>query len=118
MAAGVPATGLGGIYYILLTIGLIFHKLAKKVCSKLKKQLCFAPDERIRMRRFFPTIAFVTGVALLIFLNATGFRFTIPGTQPTTLTLDYFWVIGAFAVSAAIICFFLINFRAQKTIKK
>jgi hypothetical protein len=115
MAAGVPATGIGGIYYILLTIGLLLSKLVKKVCSIFKKQLCFGSDTRIKMVRFFPTLAFTMSTAFLIFMNATGFRFVIPGIQPTTPTLDYFWEIGIFAVATAVTCFFLINYRAQKT---
>jgi hypothetical protein len=118
MAAGVPATGIGGIYYILLTIGLLFYKFGKKIWCAFKKQLCSPPDSRIRMKKIFPTLAFTIGVSLLIFMNVTGFRFSLPGMAATNLTIDYLWVIGAFSVSTAIFFILLVIFRSQRTFQK
>jgi hypothetical protein len=114
MAAGVPATGIGGIYYILLTIGLLFYKFAKKVWCTFEKQLCALPDNRIRVKKFFPPLAFIICVSLLIFMNVTGFRFGAPGVATATLTIDYLWVIGVFSVSAAIFFVLLVIFRSQR----
>ena len=117
MAAGVPATGIGGIYYIILTVGLLFYKLAKKAVCIFKNKLCKGDDNRFRMRKIFPPLAFAFCISLLAFMNITGFRFNIPGTTTVTLSIEYLWVIGAFSVIAAIVFIVLVHFRAQR-IKK
>lgn len=118
MAAGVPATGIGGIYYILLTIGLLFYKFGKKVWCVFKKQLCAPPDNRIRVKKVFPPLVFTICVSLLIFVNVAGFRFAVPGVATATLTIGYLWVIGAFSVSAAIFFILLVIIRSQRTLPK
>ncbi|MCJ7609841.1 hypothetical protein MUP00_09280 [Candidatus Bathyarchaeota archaeon] len=82
MAAGQPATGIGGIFYVLLLIGMLLSRLVEKVCSILKLE---AEKDRIRriVIRMLPTVSLVLSIVLLVYMNLTGFRFVIDATTVT-----------------------------------
>jgi hypothetical protein len=82
MAAGQPATGIGGIFYVLLLIGMLLSKLLEKVCSILKLA---AEKDKIRQvfTRMLPTLALVLCIIFLVYMNLTGFRFVIDATTVT-----------------------------------
>jgi hypothetical protein len=114
MAAGVPATGIGGIYYILLTIGLLLHKIIKRIAAFFKKQSLQVKASHSKFKTLFPSLAFCLCISFLIFMNATGFRFTIPGISPVTVSLQYLWVIGAFSITMTIVFVGLVIFRSRE----
>lgn len=111
MAVGVPATGIGGIFYILLSIVIIIHKAVKKILSILGKKLTKS-KENLRLLRF-PTLAFILCVGLLSYMNLSGFRFVIPGTQ-AAVSISNLWLVGVFAVSFFMFFILLIQIRSKQ----
>jgi hypothetical protein len=116
MAAGVPATGMGGIFYLILSAIMLFYELAKRIVYILKKGLKI--NERPAMLTRIPTFTFVVVGIFLIFMNVTGFRFVIPGAQETSISLDNLWILGVFSVSFFMIIMILFHIRAKQTADK
>ena len=116
MAAGVPATGLGGIFYLILSAIMLFYELAKRIVYILKKGLRI--NERPAMLTRIPTFTFVVVGIFLIFMNVTGFRFVIPSAQATSISLDNLWILGVFSVSFFMIIMILFHIRARQTFGK
>lgn len=111
MAVGVPATGIGGIFYILLSIVMLFYEIIKKFLSFMGKKIPRSTGSPSRLLRF-PTVAFTLCVLLLLYMNVTGFRFVLPGTQQAvTVSITNLWIIGVFAVG--IFGFFLVLFQLR-----
>ena len=111
MAVGVPATGIGGIFYILLSIVMLLCKIVKKILSFLKNEP--SSNRTFKLLRF-PTLAFILCITLLIFMNITGFRFLIPGTQEATVSISNLWILGVFAVSFFLFLISLFHIKAKK----
>ena len=116
MAAGVPATGMGGIFYLILSAIMLFYELAKRVVYFLKKGLTI--DERPALLTRIPTFTFAVVVVFLIFMNVTGFRFVIPGIQETSVSLGNLWILGLFSVSFFMLIMILFHIRARQTVGK
>jgi hypothetical protein len=112
MAAGVPATGMGGIFYLLLSAIMLLYEIMKKVVYALKKGLKI--KEKPAMLTKIPTLAFVVCGILLIYMNLTGFRFVIPGTQETSVSMGNLWILGAFSVSLFMVIMVLFHLRARR----
>jgi len=110
MAVGVPATGIGGIFYMLLSIVILLCKIVKKILSFLKNEpTSYKPFKLLK----FPTLAFILCITLLIFMNITDFRFLIPGTQEASVSISNLWILGVFAVSFFLFFIFLFHIRAK-----
>ena len=116
MAAGVPATGMGGIFYLILSAIILFYELAKKIVYILKQGLKI--NERPAMLTRIPTFTFVVVGAFLIYMNVTGFRFVISGAQETSVSLDNLWILGVFSVSFFILIMALFHLRARQAVDK
>jgi len=116
MAAGVPATGMGGIFYLILSAIILFYELAKRIVYILKRG--FRINERPAMLTRIPTFTFVVVGAFLIYMNVTGFRFVIPGAQETSVSLDNLWILGVFSVSFFILIMVLFQLRARQAVDK
>ena len=103
MAVGQPTTGIGGLYYIILMIGILINNVLKKIIAFLNQSL---PKEAIKiMKQRFPTFALVIGIILIMYMNIIGFRFVIfSGIGNTILPTNNLWITGLSAVSI----FFLI----------
>lgn len=113
MAAGVPATGMGGIFYLLLSAIMLLYEIVKRIVYILKKELKI--KERPAMLTRIPTLAFVMCGALLIYMNLTGFRFFIPGTQETSVSMGNLWFLGVLSVSFFLFIMILFHLRARQT---
>jgi len=111
MAVGQPATGIGGIFYIILLIGMLFSRLFEK--------LKLAADQE-RMRRFvrrLPTFALVLCVMLLVYMNLTGFRFVInaaTGTAGSTTQVMDLEILAPFALSFFVAILALFRWKARR----
>ncbi len=112
MAAGVPATGMGGIFYLLLSVIIFFYELVKRIASTLRKGLKI--EEKPALLTKVPTLAFIVCGALLIYMNVTGFRFVIPGAQETRVSISNLWILGVFSVGCFIFFMILFHFRAKQ----
>jgi hypothetical protein len=114
MAAGVPTTGIGGLYYLLLALAIGICKILTKIRSIFHTNIsrntsCFL------MR--FPTIASIISVGLLIYMNVTGFRITLPGSQsavtPSNM-LMYLGLIGGLAITFFTFILVMFHIRANR----
>ena len=115
MAAGVPSTGMGGIFYIILSAIMLVYEIAKRIGHVFKKGLKI--NERPIMLTRIPTFTFAIVSVLLIYMNATGFRFPIPGTQETGVSLvGYLGILGVFSVGFFMIILALFNIRARQKV--
>lgn len=112
MAAGVPATGMGGIFYLLLSVIMFFYELVKRILSVLKKE--FKPEKKPAVLTRIPTMTFVASALLLIYMNVTGFRLVVPGTQQTSIPLGNLWLLGIVGVSIFIFFILLFHIRAKQ----
>jgi hypothetical protein len=115
MAVGVPATGMGGIFYILLSIIIVIHKTIKKILSSLRIDLTTSKEKLGLLS--FPTVAFILCIGLLSYMNLSGFRFVIPGTQRAIVSISSLWHVGLFALIFLAFFITLIQIRS-KQIKK
>jgi hypothetical protein len=108
LAVGQPATGIGGIFYIILLIGILFNKAIKKV-SMLK-------DKAWGLMKRIPTAGFIICVALLLYMNLTGFRIIIPltGGGSADLQISNLWVTRPVALSMFGAILILFNKRAKQ----
>ena len=113
MAAGVPATGMGGIFYLLLSAIMFLYEIVKRVMYALKKGLKI--KEKPAMLTKIPTLVFAVCGALLIYMNLTGFRFVIPGTRETSVSMGNLWILGVLSVSFFMFIMILFHFRARQT---
>ena len=113
MAAGVPATGMGGIFYLLLSVIMVFYELVKRILSVLRKELKIEQKPAILTR--IPTLAFVVCGVFLVYMNVTGFRFAIPGTQQASFSMNNLWILGVFSVGCFLFFMILFRFRARQT---
>jgi hypothetical protein len=114
MAVGVPASGIGTIYYIILSIAILLRKIVKKILSFLKKE---STSNRPSILLRFPPLAFILCITLLIYMNITGFRPVIPGTQQATVPISarpYLWIFSVFAVSVFTFFISLFHIRANE----
>jgi len=111
MAAGVPTTGIGGIFYILLSIGMFVCKVVKKILSFIQDDL--TRPKHCKMLKF-PTVAFILCISLLLYMNVTGFRLVLPGTQQATVSMSNLWILGVFAFSFYSFFILLFHIRAKQ----
>lgn len=111
MAAGIPTTGIGGIFYIILLIGMLIWKLLKKTFAMMK----LGRKEILkRMRWRFPTFAFIICIVLLIFMNTSGFRFiTFVGPTINPVLTNNFWIITIIATGVLLTVILLLNRKAS-----
>ena len=114
MAAGVPATGMGGIFYLILSAIMLFYELVKRIVYVLKKG--FRINERPAMLTRIPTLTFVAVGAFLIYMNVTGFRIVIPGGQETSISLNNLWILGVISASFFMLIMVLFHFRARQNV--
>jgi hypothetical protein len=90
---------MGGIFYILLLIGILINKAFKKILTLINRTP--PKDIFIKLKRHYPTFAFVVCILLLVFMNLTGFRFVLfSGVGNTTIPTTHLWITGTFAVSS------------------
>jgi hypothetical protein len=111
MAAGVPTTGIGGLFYILQAIAIGVCKTLTKIRSHLQRG---GTREKAYTLTRFPTIAFILSSILIVYMNATGFRFTIPGSHAATFpsyTWMYLGLIGIIVVG--FFTFILVMFQLR-----
>ena len=111
MAVGQPATGMGGIFYILLLIGILINKAFKKLLTLINRKP--PKDLIIKLKGSYPTFAFGLCILLLVFMNLTGFRFEIfpvAGNTPNPTT--YLWTTGLVAISSFFIVLILFYRKA------
>ena len=116
MAAGVPATGMGGIFYIILSAIIVFYEIVKRLVFILKKGLTIK-DRPVMLTRI-PTLTFAVVGILLVYMNASGFRFVIPGSQETTISLENLWILGLFSVCFFMIIMILFYYRSREAVNK
>lgn len=112
MAVGVPVTGMGGIFYILLSIVIIIHKAVKKILYFFGRRITESKDKLGLLK--FPTMAFILCVGLLSYMNLSGFRFVLPGNQQTTVSISNLWLVGLFAFSLFIFFIVLVQIRSEQ----
>ncbi len=112
MAVGVPTTGLGGIFYILLSIAIVIHKAFKRIAYFFGKRVTESKEKLGLLR--FPTMAFILCVGLISYMNLSGFRFAIPGTQQTPVSISNLWMVGLFAFSLFIFFIVLVQIRSEQ----
>jgi len=112
MAVGVPATGMGGIFYILLSIVIIIHKAVKKILYFFGKGTTEFKEKLGLLK--FPTMALILCVGLLSYMNLSGFRFVILGTQQTTVSISNLWLVSLFALSLFIFFIVLVQIRSEQ----
>ena len=113
MAAGVPATGIGGIFYIILLIGIMINKLFKKICEFINLN----PSCRTKISgiiRKLPTYAFILCVTVLVLMNITGFRFILFRNQGSAIQVNDLWLTGLLAISVFLSSILLINRRSKQ----
>jgi hypothetical protein len=114
MAAGVPTTGIGGLYYLLLALAIGICKLLTKLRSIFHANIsrntsCFLMK--------FPTVASIVSVGLIIYMNVTGFRITLPGSQPVGIPSNmftYLGLIGGVAITFFTSVLALFHIRANR----
>jgi hypothetical protein len=116
MAAGQPATGIGGIFYVILLIGMLLSRLLEKVCSLLKLA---AEKDRIRRvaARMLPTLALVLCIVFLVYMNLTGFRFVIGAATVTSGSAEQVMnleILAPFALAFFIAILALLRRKAAK----
>ena len=114
MAVGQPATGIGGIYYILLLIGMLVHKLLDKLSALIHSQNA---EQIHRAIQKFPPWAFGVCVTLLVYVNITGLRFPIfLGAGSVAYPIDL-GITGPFALSVFVVILMLFYRRAKQRTK-
>ena len=117
MAVGIPASGIGTIFYILLTIAIILSKIVQKILAFLKKaSMSDKPSTLLK----FPTLAFILCVILLMYMNITGFRPVVPGSQQVAVPISassYLWILSVFAASFFTVFMLLFHFRANARVQ-
>ena len=112
MAVGQPATGIGGIFYIILLIGMLVNRLFGKISSLLHSKNMKEKMNRIIQK--FPPFALVVCIVLLLYMNITGFRFVIAtGTGNVTGATDLS-ITGPFAVSVFFVFLMLFYIRTKQ----
>jgi hypothetical protein len=116
MAAGVPATGIGGIFYILLSVVMFFYELIKRVISLPKKEI--KPEKRPVVLTRIPPLMFIFSATILLYMNVTGFRFVVPGTQQNSLSIGNLWFLGVVSVSIFMFFLLLFHIRAKKLLSQ
>jgi len=114
MAAGVPSTGMGGIFYLILSGIIVFYELMKRIVYILRKGLKI--KERPAMLTMIPTLTFAIVAGFLLYVNVTGFRFVIPGTQIASVSLDNLWIVGGFSVSFFMVIMILFYIRSKQKV--
>jgi hypothetical protein len=111
MAAGVPTTGIGGLYYLLLALAIGFCKLVMKIRSVFQTNL--SRNASCVLLRF-PTIAFLLSVGLILYMNVTGFRVTVPGSQPLAIPTNLWTYLGLMGgVAIMFFLFVLVMFHVR-----
>ena len=114
MAAGVPATGMGGIFYLILSAIMLFYEVVKRIACAVNKGFRF--NSRPAMLTKIPTLTFGAVAAFLIYVNVTGFRFVIPGSQETSISLNNLWILGVISASFFMLIMVLFHFRARQNV--
>ena len=115
MAVGQPATGIGGIFYIILFIGMLISRLLGKISSLLHSKNTKEKMKRIIQK--LPPLAFVVCIILLLCMNITGVRFAIAlGAGSAAGAIDL-GITGPFALSVflVVLMLFYIRTRQRKT---
>ena len=112
MAVGQPATGIGGIFYIILLIGMLFNRLLGKISSVIHSKNL---KEKIKGTiQKLPPYAFIVCIILLVYMNITGIRFAIaPGPGSATWAIDL-GITGPFALSIFFVVLMLFYRRAKQ----
>jgi len=113
LAVGQPATGIGGIFYIILLIGILLNKVLIKICSLLKLN---APKETLKkIKQRIPTVTLVMCIILLIYMNITGSRLVVfSGTGNTTIPTIDLGITGPSAVSVFFLILLLFYRKAKQ----
>ena len=116
MAVGQPATGIGGIFYIILLIGMLVNRFLGKIFSLIiSKNL----KEKIkRTIQKLPPYAFVACIILLLYMNITGVRFAIPPSAGSATWAIDLGITGPFTLSVffVILVLFFRRARQRKTL--
>lgn len=113
MAAGQPTTGIGGIFYLILFIGMLINRLFGKIYSLLHSKNMKEKTKRIIQK--LPPFAFVVCIILLLYMNITGVRFATSalGAGSVTWTMDL-GITGPFALSVFFIILMLFYIRSAE----
>ena len=112
LAVGQPATGIGGIFYIILLIGILVNRLLGKISSVMRSKNLKEKIKRTVQK--LPPFAFIVCIIFLLYMNITGVRFAIsPGTGSTTWAIDL-GITGPFALSIFFVILMLFYRRAKQ----
>lgn len=99
--AGLPGTGLGGIFYALLIVWMV----AREACL-----LATAPPNRARWMKISPLVGLLSGIALALWLEAWLLQELLRNLptlwHPTTIALEA--VVPALAISPFVVLALLI----------
>jgi hypothetical protein len=114
-AVGQPATGIGGIFYIILLIGMLLNRLLGKISSLIHSK---NKKEKIKKTiQKLPPFAFVACIILLVYMNISGVRFAITPSAGSagnaTFAIDL-GITGPFALSVFFAILMLFNRRAKQ----
>lgn len=112
LAVGQPATGIGGIFYLILLMGMLVNRLLGKISSLINSKNM---KEKIkRTIRELPPFAFVACIMLVVYMNVTGVRFVIePSVGGATFAIDL-GITGPFALSVFFVILMLFHRRAKQ----
>lgn len=116
MAVGQPATGIGGMFYIILMLGILINKALRKIVSRLNLN---SPQNAIKiMKQRLPTLALVVSSILLLYVNLSGFRLVafFGAGKTSTPTIDL-WITGPSAVSVFLLVVLLFYRKARQNQK-
>ena len=112
MAVGQPATGIGGIFYIILLIGMLVNRLLGKISSFM--HLKNKKEKTKRIIQKLPPFAFILCIILLLYMNITGVRFAIaPNAGSATWAINL-GITGPFALSVFFVILVLFYRRARQ----
>lgn len=112
MAVGQPATGIGGIYYLILFIGILVNKLQEKISSLINSR---SYKEKIkRIIKQLPPLAFALCIILLIYMNVIGIRFVITSGVGNSTPIIDFGITDILVVSVFLITLLLFHIRARQ----
>ena len=102
---------MGGIYYILLLIGMLVNRLLRKISSLIRSN---NTNKIKRAIQKLPPFAFVVCIIFLVYMNITGVRFAIAHGAGSTIWATDLGITGPFALSIFFVILMLFYRRAKQ----